>query len=227
MGVHACRNFYQENIFGRYNSDTKQYEVELKTLWPDAEIEYTLNDSTFAQPQKYTAPFALEGNATVWARALRDGKQEAAPTHRILKVSKATGASVDTHPQIIDGYVGLPRDSYGWYGTYGDTITVVFDEPVEVSNVRSRSLYRPNYMWWPQSRVTIEVSADGNAFETVYDKETPVGELPTESTIYPFDAQFAPTMAKAMKVILKCCSSERNSNDGEAAHVALDELEIN
>lgn len=227
MGVHACRNFYQANIFGRYNSDTKQYEVELKTLWPDAEIEYTLNDSTFAQPQKYTAPFALEGNATVWARAIRDGKQEAAPTHRILKVSKVTGASVDTHPQIIDGYVGLPRDSYGWYGTYGDTITVVFDEPVEVSSVRSRSLYRPNYMWWPQSRVTIEVSADGNAFETVYDKETPVGELPTESTIYPFEAQFAPTMAKAMKVILKCCSSERNSNDGEAAHVALDELEIN
>lgn len=112
------------------------------------------------------------------------------------------------------------------YGTYGDTITVVFDEPVEVSSVRSRALYRPNYMWWPQSRVTIEVSADGNTFEQVYDKETPVGELPTESTAYPVEADFAPTMAKAMKVILKCSKSS-DGGSGEPAHVALDELEIN
>ena len=126
---------------------------------------------------------------------MRDGKQEAAPTHRILKVSKATGASVDTHPQIIDGYVGLPRDSYGWYGTYGDTITVVFDEPVEVSSVRSRSLYRPNYMWWPQSRVTIEVSADGNAFETVYDKESPCKKCP----IHCYRPQMKERMCKVMR----------------------------
>jgi len=227
LGVNACRNFYQANIFGHYNRDTKQYEVELKTLWPDAEIEYTLNDSTFAEALKYTQPFALENNATVWARALRDGKQEAPATHRILKVSKASGATVDTHSEIIDGYVGLPRDSYAWKGTYGDTITVTFDEPVEVSSVRSRALYRPNYLWWPPSRVTIEVSADGDKFETVFDQEKmPFAEPPTESTAYPVAADFKPTEAKVVKVILKCCKSI-SSDSGEPAHVALDELEIN
>ena len=68
---------------------------------------------------------------------------------------------------------------------------------------------------------------DGDKFETVFDQEKmPFAEPPTESTAYPVAADFKPTEAKVVKVILKCCKSI-SSDSGEPAHVALDELEIN
>lgn len=233
-GVNACRNFYQANIFGKYNTAASVYEVELKTLCPDAEIEYTVNDSTFSSPVIYREPFALDRNATVYARVLRDGKPVGEVSHRIFRVSKSVAATVvpSDADELIDGYVGTDRDAHGWtvlHRNDDDGVILTFPEPVEISSVSGTTIWRPNYMWWPLSGLVVEVTEDGETFRTVADESFTFDLTPTVTTVYDFGVSFNPVTAKAVRLHFKPFGNSLPGyyNAGEQTVVAIDEIEIN
>ncbi len=234
LGVNACRNFYQANIFGRYNPAIKSYEVELKTRTPDSEIEYTLGDSTFASPNKYTAPFALDGNTTVYARVMRDGKAAGDVSQRIFKVSKATGSVVNPEhlSGLVDGYVGTDRDAHAWNvlrNEEDDVVTFELAGPTEISSVSGSSIWRPNYMWWPLSAMTVEVSDDGENYTKVAEKEFKFDLSPTVATVYDFGITFEPLSAKYVRLRMRPFGESLPGyyHAGEPTVVTVDEIEIN
>lgn len=98
--------------------------VELTCERPDAEIRYSLSDSTFTDSHAYTAPLTVSGNTTLYASTFRDGANMGRTLVLPVRFNKATGRTVTAEncrnnlaPALTNGVRGSNRNSdFEWAG---------------------------------------------------------------------------------------------------------------
>ena len=241
--VNACRNFYEVDAAGAWNEANRTYEVTLRTLCPDAEIRYALNDSVVtASSTRYAAPIPLTEDAVVYAAAYRDGKPLGRVTQTAFAVNKATGCTYSysetpslgdlcTIHSLTDGRQGVARDHHRWLTFRRDTMQLVLKlhQPCTISNVSFASLWRPWNSLWPIRAARISVSTNGEHFKPVADSLFTYDFTPTESIRFPLSLSFPEVEAAFVRLELvgggPC--PKGYYNEGKPSEFSLDEIEIN
>lgn len=241
--VNACRNFFEVNFFTEWNPSADAYEVILKSFCPDAEIYYSLNDSTVtpATGTRYQAPVKLTEDATVYAIAASKGKALGKATRKSFAVNRATGREYTCVPAagwehvnkgfgLTDGRRGYPENMRHWVSFYQDTVRITVDlkKPQPVKEVGFASLFRPANMIWPAREMSVSVSADGKTFTPVGTQKLTPDLTVTKGTRF-FEALSFPAV-QATVVRLELLSGgicpKGYYHEGEQSELAIDEIEI-
>lgn len=239
--VNACRNFYEANSRGAWNSEANRYEVTLSTYCPDAEIRYAVNDTvvTPASPL-YTSPLALDSSAVIAAAVFRDGRAVGRTRRYAFNVSLASGAVYQSEPAangnenqqrcLTDGLMGSARDMHNWAVFVADTLQLTFQLPQSetVSSVSAACVWRSRNDLWPVPSMQVEVSADGKRFETVGNKTFKHDLSHTVATRYPISVSFAPVEARYVRIRIPRADTIPVGfyHEGHPAEIGIDEVEI-
>ncbi len=241
-GVNACRNFYEVNLTGAWNTTQKTYEVTLKTFCPNAEIRYMVNDSIVsASSPLYQSPVSLAEDATIYAAVYRDGKALGKITHKSFAVNKATGSNYTCTPLpssekvnlgigLTDGVRGYARELRRWIIFQADTMQVTVDlgKQTPVGKVAFAFLWRPYDMLWPASALNVSVSEDGNVFTTVGNQKLSFDFSPTEGTRFPVSLSFPEVTTRYVRLELLSGGPcpKGYYHEGQPSRLALDEIEL-
>lgn len=241
-GVNACRHFYNVLIEGGWKEEKKNFEVDLHTLCPDADIRYAIGDSVITPSSaRYEHPIVLTEEATVYAQAFRQGKPLGNVTHRTFAVNKATGCRYACTPAaeweytqedtgLTDGVRGYAKNLRCWGRLGQDTarVTLTLHQTDTLQEVRFASVWRPANELWPPRAVRVSVSTDGQQFTTVGEQALTYDFSPTEGTRYPVTIHFSPVKAAYLQV--EWLPTERCPkgyfNEGNPCKLAIDELEV-
>ena len=241
-GVNACRHFYNVLIEGGWKEEKKNFEVDLHTLCPDADIRYAIGDSVITPSSaRYEHPIVLTEEATVYAQAFRQGKPLGNVTRRTFAVNKATGCRYACTPAaeweytqedtgLTDGVRGYAKNLRCWGRLGQDTarVTLTLHQTDTLQEVRFASVWRPANELWPPRAVRISVSTDGQQFTTVGEQALTYDFSPTEGTRYPVTIHFSPVKAAYLQV--EWLPTERCPkgyfNEGNPCKLAIDELEV-
>ena len=239
-GVNACRHFYNVLIEGGWKEEKKDFEVDLHTLCPDADIRYAIGDSVITPSSaRYEHPIVLTEEATVYAQAFRQGKPLGNVTHRTFAVNKATGCRYACTPAaeweytqedtgLTDGVRGYAKNLRCWGRLGQDTarVTLTLHQTDTLQEVRFASVWRPANELWPPRAVRVSVSTDGQQFTTVGEQALTYDFSPTEGTRYPVTIHFSPVKAAYLQV--EWLPTERCPkgyfNEGNPCKLAIDEL---
>lgn len=240
--VNACRNFYEVNALGAWNKARQAYEVTLRTLCPDAEIHYALDDSVVTVSSAvYKAPLKLTEDAVVYAVAYRNGRPLGRVRGKAFAVNKATGcdyvcnASADwlyltDGKGLTDGLRAFARDRHYWVGFRQDSVrvTVKLASSQPVHKVAFASLWRPWNSMWPAKKASVSVSMDGEYFKTVADTTLRYDFSLTEATRFPVSLAFPEVEAVYVRFDLLSggLCPEGYYDEGNQSELALDEIEI-
>ena len=241
-GVNACRHFYNVLIEGGWKEEKKNFEVDLHTLCPDADIRYAIGDSVITPSSaRYEHPIVLTEEATVYAQAFRQGKPLGNVTRRTFAVNKATGCRYACTPAaeweytqedtgLTDGVRGYAKNLRCWGRLGQDTarVTLTLHQTDTLQEVRFASVWRPANELWPPRAVRVSVSTDGQQFTTVGEQALTYDFSPTEGTRYPVTIHFSPV--KAVYLQVEWLPTERCPkgyfNEGNPCKLAIDELEV-
>ena len=241
-GVNACRHFYNVLIEGGWKEEKKNFEVDLHTLCPDADIRYAIGDSVITPSSaRYEHPIVLTEEATVYAQAFRQGKPLGNVTRRTFAVNKATGCRYACTPAaeweytqedtgLTDGVRGYAKNLRCWGRLGQDTarVTLTLHQTDTLREVRFASVWRPANELWPPRAVRVSVSTDGQQFTTVGEQALTYDFSPTEGTRYPVTIHFSPVKAAYLQV--EWLPTERCPkgyfNEGNPCKLAIDELEV-
>ena len=241
-GVNACRHFYNVLIEGGWKEEKKNFEVDLHTLCPDADIRYAIGDSVITPSSaRYEHPIVLTEEATVYAQAFRQGKPLGNVTRRTFAVNKATGCRYACTPTaeweytqedtgLTDGVRGYAKNLRCWGRLGQDTarVTLTLHQTDTLREVRFASVWRPANELWPPRAVRVSVSTDGQQFTTVGEQALTYDFSPTEGTRYPVTIHFSPVKAAYLQV--EWLPTERCPkgyfNEGNPCKLAIDELEV-
>ena len=241
-GVNACRHFYNVLIEGGWKEEKKNFEVDLHTLCPDADIRYAIGDSVITPSSaRYEHPIVLTEEATVYAQAFRQGKPLGNVTRRTFAVNKATGCRYACTPAaeweytqedtgLTDGVRGYAKNLRCWGRLGQDTarVTLTLHQTDTLQEVRFASVWRPANELWPPRAVRVSVSTDGQQFTTVGEQALTYDFSPTEGTRYPVTIHFSPV--KAAYLQMEWLPTERCPkgyfNEGNPCKLAIDELEV-
>lgn len=241
-GVNACRHFYNVLIEGGWKEEKKNFEVDLHTLCPDADIRYAIGDSVITPSSaRYEHPIVLTEEATVYAQAFRQGKPLGNVTRRTFAVNKATGCRYACTPAaeweytqedtgLTDGVRGYAKNLRCWGRLGQDTarVTLTLHQTDTLREVRFASVWRPANELWPPRVVRVSVSTDGQQFTTVGEQALTYDFSPTEGTRYPVTIHFSPVKAAYLQV--EWLPTERCPkgyfNEGNPCKLAIDELEV-
>ena len=241
-GVNACRHFYNVLIEGGWKEEKKNFEVDLHTLCPDADIRYAIGDSVITPSSaRYEHPIVLTEEATVYAQAFRQGKPLGNVTRRTFAVNKATGCRYACTPAaeweytqedtgLTDGVRGYAKNLRCWGRLGQDTarVTLTLHQTDTLQEVRFASVWRPANELWPPRAVRVSVSTDGQQFTTVGEQALTYDFSPTEGTRYPVTIHFSPVKAAYLQV--EWLPTERCPkgyfNEGNPCKLAIDELEV-
>ncbi len=241
-GVNACRHFYNVLIEGGWKEKKKNFEVDLHTLCPDADIRYAIGDSVITPSSaRYEHPIVLTEEATVYAQAFRQGKPLGNVTRRTFAVNKATGCRYACTPAaeweytqedtgLTDGVRGYAKNLRCWGRLGQDTarVTLTLHQTDTLQEVRFASVWRPANELWPPRAVRVSVSTDGQQFTTVGEQALTYDFSPTEGTRYPVTIHFSPVKAAYLQV--EWLPTERCPkgyfNEGNPCKLAIDELEV-
>ena len=241
-GVNACRHFYNVLIEGGWKEEKKNFEVDLHTLCPDADIRYAIGDSVITPSSaRYEHPIVLTEEATVYAQAFRQGKPLGNVTRRTFAVNKATGCRYACTPAaeweytqedtgLTDGVRGYAKNLRCWGRLGQDTarVTLTLHQTDTLREVRFASVWRPANELWPPRAVRVSVSTDGQQFTTVGEQALTYDFSPTEGTRYPVTIHFSPV--KAVYLQVEWLPTERCPkgyfNEGNPCKLAIDELEV-
>ena len=241
-GVNACRHFYNVLIEGGWKEEKKNFEVDLHTLCPDADIRYAIGDSVITPSSaRYEHPIVLTEEATVYAQAFRQGKPLGNVTRRTFAVNKATGCRYACTPTaeweytqedtgLTDGVRGYAKNLRCWGRLGQDTarVTLTLHQTDTLQEVRFASVWRPANELWPPRAVRVSVSTDGQQFTTVGEQALTYDFSPTEGTRYPVTIHFSPVKAAYLQV--EWLPTERCPkgyfNEGNPCKLAIDELEV-
>ena len=241
-GVNACRHFYNVLIEGGWKEEKKNFEVDLHTLCPDADIRYAIGDSVITPSSaRYEHPIVLTEEATVYAQAFRQGKPLGNVTRRTFAVNKATGCRYACTPAaeweytqedtgLTDGVRGYAKNLRCWGRLDQDTarVTLTLHQTDTLQEVRFASVWRPANELWPPRAVRVSVSTDGQQFTTVGEQALTYDFSPTEGTRYPVTIHFSPVKAAYLQV--EWLPTERCPkgyfNEGNPCKLAIDELEV-
>ena len=241
-GVNACRHFYNVLIEGGWEEEKKNFEVDLHTLCPDADIRYAIGDSVIPPSSaRYEHPIVLTEEATVYAQAFRQGKPLGNVTRRTFAVNKATGCRYTCTPAaeweytqedtgLTDGVRGYAKNLRCWGRLGQDTarVTLTLHQTDTLREVRFASVWRPANELWPPRAVRVSVSTDGQQFTTVGEQALTYDFSPTEGTRYPVTIHFSPVKAAYLQV--EWLPTERCPkgyfNEGNPCKLAIDELEV-
>ena len=241
-GVNACRHFYNVLIEGGWKEEKKNFEVDLHTLCPDADIRYAIGDSVITPSSaRYEHPIVLTEEATVYAQAFRQGKPLGNVARRTFAVNKATGCRYACTPAaeweytqedtgLTDGVRGYAKNLRCWGRLGQDTarVTLTLHQTDTLQEVRFASVWRPANELWPPRAVRVSVSTDGQQFTTVGEQALTYDFSPTEGTRYPVTIHFSPVKAAYLQV--EWLPTERCPkgyfNEGNPCKLAIDELEV-
>lgn len=242
LNVNSCRNFYEVNLTGAWDTTRKSYEVTLKTFCPNAEIRYAINDSVLSPSSRlYNAPVALAEDATIYAAVYRDGKPLGKTTRKTFTVNKATGsayvctplpssAKVNDGIGLTDGVRGYARELRRWVIFSADTVQVTVDlnKSTSVSKVAFAFLWRPYDMLWPATALKVSVSGDGEAFSVVGSQSLTFDFSPTEGTRFPVSLSFPEVTTRYVRLELLSggLCPKGYYHEGQASRLALDEIEF-
>ena len=261
MGVKPCLNFFDVNINTR---STKEgvLNVELETFYPGAQIYYTIHgEEPSVNASLYSHPFPLEGTYDLKAAAFVDGKQIGKVTHKQLYKNLISGKKYEITPEpkgmkgdilgendilgadtvtlgLTNGKRGNNASSTPWVGIRpdnNDKVTFVADfDKATISKIRFGTLYNAAGNILPVSKAVVYVSASGNKFEKVAEKEFTYDIK--ENTFRGFDEEIEFPAQEAVKVKIEFTSGGkiRNGIDCYSPHdksevpstMALDEIEI-
>ena len=261
MGVKPCLNFFDVNINTR---STKEgvLNVELETFYPGAQIYYTIHgEEPSVNASLYSHPFPLEGTYDLKAAAFVDGKQIGKVTHKQLYKNLISGKKYEITPEpkgmkgdilgendilgadtvtlgLTNGKRGNNASSTPWVGIRpdnNDKVTFVADfDKATISKIRFSTLYNAAGNILPVSKAVVYVSASGNKFEKVAEKEFTYDIK--ENTFKGFDEEIEFPAQEAVKVKIEFTSGGkiRNGIDCYSPHdksevpstMALDEIEI-
>jgi len=261
MGVKPCLNFFDVNINTR---STKEgvLNVELETFYPGAQIYYTIHgEEPSVNASLYSHPFPLEGTYDLKAAAFVDGKQIGKVTHKQLYKNLISGKKYEITPEpkgmkgdilgendilgadtvtlgLTNGKRGNNASSTPWVGIRpdnNDKVTFVADfDKATISKIRFGTLYNAAGNILPVSKAVVYVSASGNKFEKVAEKEFTYDIK--ENTFKGFDEEIEFPAQEAVKVKIEFTSGGkiRNGIDCYSPHdksevpstMALDEIEI-
>lgn len=241
-GVNACRNFYEVNLEGAWNSSRQTYEVALKTYSPDADIYYAVNDSAVTTSSTlYKSSIVLDKDATIYAMVYKDGKPLGKATHKNFAVNKATGCDYTCNPEagwehvnkgfgLTDGRRGYARDMRRWVSFYQDTVQIVVElkKQQKIKEVAFSSLWRPVNAIWPARAVSVSVSTDGETFTPVGTQNLTYDFTLTEGTRFPASLSFAETEAAYVRLELLSggLCPKGYYHEGQQSELAIDEIEI-
>ncbi len=239
--INACRNFYEVSFDGRWNADKSVYEVALRTLCPDAELRYAVNDSSEINFLRYSSPLVLPKDGEIFAAVYLNGRRMGKITHKTFTVNKATGCQYTCTPKagwehihagcgLTDGLRGYTKDMRQWVSFYEDTLTVdvKLHGKEMLRQVKFASLWRPWNTIWPARKVEVQVSSDGKVFYTVASRELSYDFTRTEASRFDVSVLFKETEAQFVRLIIFSggCCPEGYYKEGTQSELALDEIEI-
>ena len=241
-GLNYATHIFDIDADFHFDAEQKAIIAELSTI-DNAPIYYTLDGSTpTANSTKYTKPVAVKEAATLKAIAVRE-KINGREFSEYINYNKATGATIDLKstpsenykyggaPMLIDGLKGFNSYASGrWIGFLKDVEAIInLGEPTEIQSVSTQACVKPLDWIMGVTGISVAVSANGVNYNEVADVEFPVIMDFGKSSIEDYVANFAPTLATYVKVIIKCTPAlpEGHPGAGNKAFVFIDEITIN
>ncbi len=263
LGVNACRNFFDVNVYTNVLNDNGLH-VRLETYYPDAEIYYSVDGTEPSPRQiRYEEPFLLEGNIDLKAAAFKDGKMLGKVIHKPLYGNLISGKKFLSAPRAgwmtgdsfgENDYLGADPNTLGiTNGKRGNNASYTpwtshklrkdnpelefvmkFDAPQQIRQVVFGTLFNPAYRILPAKGAVIEISADGESYQTVaeevLEKEYPERGRKAFTDVINFD----PVEAQYVKIRIQGGGTLRNGIDCRKdtpediilADLYVDEIEI-
>jgi hypothetical protein len=219
--------------------------VEITYPFDDTAIYYTLDGS---EPDttsiKYTSPITISNTTNVKAVTAKDGWGISETALAYFKKSTIAYKEVSLNKAPAEKYTGagavmlgdLQRGSTNfvdgkWLGFEASHFNATFelDKPREISTVSVGALSIPgSYIFFPTG-FTISVSQDGKRFTKLHNEK--LGPQKPDSSIQLkfFDAEFAKTNAKYVRVEVKSIlkNPSWHQNPGADSWLFVDEIVIN
>ncbi len=242
MGIHAAQTIFNIQAELQRAPDGRSVEIGLRSLAPNNEIRYTLDNRppTAASPL-YAGPIALDRSATVMAGLFRNGllqgKVVTVPFLTHLACGKrvsygrpwsakyaAAGAAT-----LVDGRKGTLHYSDGaWQGFEQNNLEVVIDlgRKMEIHRISSSYLEEINSWIFGPSRVTYAFSDKGEVYITLADLPGAATHDQPDPAVQTFSRDFEDIEARYIKVVaanLGLCPPG-HAGVGEKAWLFADEI---
>lgn len=184
LGVNYGKDPYQVII--SMQMENKKQIVSMSTELPGLEVRYTLDGSEpVASTARYTKPFFCDQTAIIKAAAFLDGVLRSEVSEMEFLKHAAVGKELTYqspyNPKygsggamgLIDGQFGFEESiSFGWQGFNLNDFeaTVDLGEPTEIQSISTGFLIDHGQWIFLPNQVSFEISADGEVFETVFQK---------------------------------------------------------
>lgn len=112
-----------------------------------------------------------------------------------------------------------------WLGWSGKDFngTIDFQKPIEVSSLKTRFFHKPSSWIWMPEKLMVQVSNDGQNYETVSEKEI---QPPADEKAYPVSLSWKPIKARFIRIIAvpKQQIPQGFGGAGEKAWLFVDEM---
>jgi len=217
-------------------------EIELRSVFPDAMITYTLDGSEpTALSKAYDGPFVLDKSAVVKAAAFRNN-QLVGTIRGAYTIHKAIGAGVNyitSYEQyegggkqgLVDGIMATDNYKDGrWQGFHGkDAIFVVDLGSVQsIRDIRLNFLQDISVWIFLPADVEISFSEDGISYQTAGKISHDIPLDKRGALIHEFKAVFSSSKARYIKIEAKSTGTcpAWHSGAGQPGWIFLDEVVI-
>lgn len=215
--------------------------VELTCERHDAEIRYSLSDSTFADSHAYTEPLTFSSDATLYASTFSDGVKMGRTLALPVRFNKATGRTVTAEncrnnlaPVLTNGVRGSNRNSdFEWAGWWNadPQFTLDLDAIEPINSVKLGVLVNSDICVAAPLGFYLYGSDDGNSFHCVARQSV----SPEEVFAHPariMDIDFslpADTRARYLKVkaVSPGAIPDGMAREGAQTWICFDEITVN
>ena len=224
------------------NFDTNALDVTFSTI-DDAPVYYTLDGSEPGEPSaRYENKLSVREDTELKAVAIRNGKKSKVFSEKItiskssympavLLTTPASGYAYGGASMLVDGINGIGTNyrTGRWIGFQGENLVAVIDllQPTEISKAEVRNAVVTGDWIFDASEITIESSADNQAFAPVI--SMPITDEKNEqwSDISTHTLTFDPVTARYFKVTVKpSVMPEWHPGKGNRAFIFIDEIRL-
>lgn len=240
MGIHTANHLYDLNVSIQPKSG--KTEVQLSTLAKDAEIYYTL-DETSPTPQslRYNTPIQVDSDIQMKAQAFVNGEKKGRAWEQSFKMHKAAGKNISLitkpHPKysgggngsVINGVLGS-NERYGdaeWFGFDGDDFSAIIEmnEGDTLKEVVFRFFKGEGQWIYLPKYIVILTSLDGTDYKKITAKNNISGEGKVVETTIPLDG----IQTNFLKIIVENYGiiPEGEQGGGNKSWLFIDEIRVN
>lgn len=217
--------------------------VEIKNIYPDALIFYSIDDPNMKEPKIYDKPFTLKDSHTIYSYSTKIGYSKSkiaiAEYKKIPNDRKITLLS-QYSPQysgggdeaLIDFVKSPPTFKSGmWQGYQGQDFEAIieFTQP-KILNLINLSFLQDTRSWiFPPKKVKIYLSDDGKNFKFYTEKESKVTANDETVKIINYNFNLNEIKAKFIRVYAEYYGKlpQWHISSGHESWLFIDEIEIN